>query len=84
MAPELEDAKLQDPVDSGSRTPAFALMDLERRRDRDLVPLTDERARVQPSLAELASGWAPPGFWKTSSVFHFNAIQPWKIERDGG
>ena len=45
---------------------------------------TDERGTVQPSLAEFSKRLgAPKDFWKTSSVFHFNAIQPWRIEKDG-
>jgi sulfane dehydrogenase subunit SoxC len=47
---------------------------------------TDEEGQVQPTLEELASIWqVKPDFWQSTSfiVGHFNAIQPWKVTRDG-
>jgi hypothetical protein len=47
---------------------------------------TDERGETQPSLAELTKNW---GFSDsvqlkaTSRTIHINAIQPWKVDRDG-
>ena len=49
---------------------------------------TDERGDVQPSLAELSENWGvKPDYWLSTKVYgiiqHFNAIQPWKVTRDG-
>ena len=45
---------------------------------------TDERGGVQPSLAELSGTWgASPDYWRTHLSIHFNAIQPWKVTREG-
>ena len=47
---------------------------------------TDERNETQPTPAELAKFWrVEPEFFRTTGTIpgHFNAIQPWKINRDG-
>jgi sulfane dehydrogenase subunit SoxC len=47
---------------------------------------TDDQGEVQPTVAELAEFWRvePDFFQKTETVVgHFNAIQPWKVNRDG-
>ena len=48
---------------------------------------TDEAGEVQPSLAELSKNWGMHlEDWKKTPrprAIHFNAIQPWKIARDG-
>jgi sulfane dehydrogenase subunit SoxC len=48
---------------------------------------TDETGDVQPSLAALSEHWQTPlADWKKKEkprAIHFNAIQPWKINRDG-
>jgi sulfane dehydrogenase subunit SoxC len=47
---------------------------------------TDDQGEVQPTVVELAEFWRvePDFFQKTDTVVgHFNAIQPWKINRDG-
>ncbi len=47
---------------------------------------TDEQGEVQPTVAELAKFWrVEPEFFRTTGTIpgHFNAIQPWKISRDG-
>jgi sulfane dehydrogenase subunit SoxC len=48
---------------------------------------TDDAGEVQPSLAELTKNWGmDPADWKKTPrprAIHFNAIQPWKIARDG-
>ena len=49
---------------------------------------TDDHGQVQPTLSELAKFWGvdadyfrlPPS---TSDMGNFNAIQPWKVSRDG-
>ena len=47
---------------------------------------SDARGEVQPDLAEFAKLWGfePSYFRSPESRFdHFNAIQPWKVNRDG-
>src|SRR5579872_6205463 len=47
---------------------------------------TDERGETQPTPAELAKFWrVEPEFFRTTGTIpgHFNAIQPWKVNRDG-
>jgi sulfane dehydrogenase subunit SoxC len=47
---------------------------------------TDDQGEVQPTVAEIAAFWRvkPDFFEETGTVVgHFNAIQPWKINRDG-
>ena len=47
---------------------------------------TDERGQVQPTVAELAKIWGFPADYYQSVTFltgNFNAIQTWKITRDG-
>ncbi|MBI3940394.1 MAG: sulfite dehydrogenase [Acidobacteria bacterium] len=47
---------------------------------------TDEWGAVQPTLAELEKLWGVNhDYWLTTinRIQHFNAIQPWKVARDG-
>jgi sulfane dehydrogenase subunit SoxC len=46
---------------------------------------TDERGEVQPSRAELYNHWGITGEEanKPNRAIHFNAMQPWRIARDG-
>jgi sulfane dehydrogenase subunit SoxC len=47
---------------------------------------TDDTGEVQPTVAEVANFWrVEPSFFQTTEtvVGHFNAIQPWKVNRDG-
>jgi sulfane dehydrogenase subunit SoxC len=46
---------------------------------------TDERGDVQPSRAELYKNWGiPEAEWKKPArAIHFNAMQPWRVARDG-
>jgi sulfane dehydrogenase subunit SoxC len=46
---------------------------------------TDERGDVQPSRAELYKNWGiPEAEWtKPARAIHFNAMQPWRVARDG-
>jgi hypothetical protein len=47
---------------------------------------TDSRGEVQPTLEQFAKIWGfEPGYFRTPEgrFDHFNAIQPWKINRDG-
>jgi sulfane dehydrogenase subunit SoxC len=47
---------------------------------------TDERNEVQPTRDEISRIWhIGEDYYNTSTnlIGHFNAIQPWKINRDG-
>src|SRR5437867_11450359 len=46
---------------------------------------TDDRGEDQPSLAELYSNWGitDVASQQTSRASHINAIQPWRVDRDG-
>jgi sulfane dehydrogenase subunit SoxC len=46
---------------------------------------TDERGEVQPSRAELYSHWgiSSAEAQKPARAIHFNAMQPWRVARDG-
>ncbi len=46
---------------------------------------TDDQGEVQPSVAELYKDWGITGEEAKKAVrtTHFNAVQPWKVARDG-
>ncbi|MBI2815585.1 MAG: sulfite dehydrogenase [Acidobacteria bacterium] len=45
---------------------------------------TDDQGEMQPTIAELAKIWeVSTDYFLGSGVDHFNAIQPWKVNRDG-
>ena len=47
---------------------------------------TDDRGVVQPSLAQLSEIWGVQrNYFRTTAIngTHFNAIQPWRVDRDG-
>jgi sulfane dehydrogenase subunit SoxC len=47
---------------------------------------TDDQGEAQPTVAEIAAFWrVQPDFLEETGtvVGHFNAIQPWKVNRDG-
>lgn len=47
---------------------------------------TDDRGEVQPTLAEMNRNWGrseKDRLDPSTNTFHWNAIQPWKIARDG-
>ncbi len=82
-----KDAKIQGPVHSK----AHARFTYDWAWDGQEAMLqsrcTDETGDVQPSLAELSQHWDIPfADWKKAEkprAIHFNAIQPWKVARDG-
>jgi sulfane dehydrogenase subunit SoxC len=81
------DAKIQEPVYSKAHT-RFRF-DWEWTGQEAVIQsrCTDETGDVQPTLADLSKYWdIPLEDWKKRQkprAIHFNAIQPWKIERDG-
>jgi sulfane dehydrogenase subunit SoxC len=44
---------------------------------------TDDQGDVQPSKAELYGNWGITNLETPARTTHFNAIQPWKVARDG-
>jgi sulfane dehydrogenase subunit SoxC len=44
---------------------------------------TDDQGEVQPSRAELFKNWGIADVDKPARAIHFNAMQPWKVARDG-
>jgi sulfane dehydrogenase subunit SoxC len=84
-----KDAQLQEPVHTVAHT-RFRLGWNWNGEEAILQSrCTDNRGNVQPSLAEFAKTWGvqPDYFQSTQknrqNVNHFNAIQPWKVARDG-
>lgn len=80
-----KNAKLQDPVLQMAHT----RFSLDWTWDGEEAMLqsrcTDELGEVQPSLAELNKHWGitDKDLQAKSRYIHFNAIQPWKVDRDG-
>jgi sulfane dehydrogenase subunit SoxC len=81
-----KDAKLQTPVLPKAHT-RFTLDWTWNGEEAVLQSrCTDERGEVQPSLAELNKNWGitdADHAQKSSRAIHINAIQPWKVDRDG-
>src|SRR5712691_12305951 len=80
-----KDAKLQTPVLPKAHT-RFTLDWTWNGEEAVLQSrCTDERGEVQPSLAELNKNWGITDMaaQKTSRAIHINAIQPWRVDRDG-
>jgi sulfane dehydrogenase subunit SoxC len=81
------EAKVQGPVHSKAHT-RFTF-DWEWTGQEAIIQsrTTDETGDVQPSLAEVSKNWQIPlEDWKKQEkprAIHMNAIQPWKIARDG-
>ena len=44
---------------------------------------TDDQGEVQLSRAELYKNWGIADTEKPARAIHFNAMQPWKVARDG-
>ena len=81
-----KDAQLQDPV--ARKAHARFVFPWEWNGDEVTIlsRSTDERDEVQPNRDEIAKIWhIDMNYYQTSTnlVGHFNAIQPWKINRDG-
>jgi sulfane dehydrogenase subunit SoxC len=81
-----KEAKLQEPV----QRKAYARFRFDWNWEGEEVELqsrcTDELGVVQPTVAEKAKQWGVDPQWFISpegSTSHWNAIQPWRISRDG-
>jgi sulfane dehydrogenase subunit SoxC len=82
-----KEAKLQGPVHSKAHTRFTFDWAWDGQEAMLMSRTTDETGDVQPSLAELTQHWGmKPSDWMEKEkprAIHMNAIQPWKIARDG-
>jgi len=81
-----KDAEVQSPVTSKAHVRFGFGWDWDGEETVLQSRCTDERGDQQPTVAELAKFWkVEPEFFKNTGTIpgHFNAIQPWKINRDG-
>ena len=82
-----KDAKIQGPVHSKAHTRFTYDWAWDGQEAILQSRCTDETGDVQPSVAELGKHWEIPiEDWKKPErprAIHFNAIQPWKVARDG-
>lgn len=81
-----KDAVLQEPV--ASKAHARFVFPWEWRGEESVLQsrCTDERNEVQPTIDEISKIWKiDRSYYQTSTslIGHFNAIQPWKVDRDG-
>jgi sulfane dehydrogenase subunit SoxC len=80
-----KEAKLQTPVHTKAHT-RFTF-DWAWNGDEAVIMsrTTDERGEVQPSREELYNHWGITGeeAKKPNRAIHFNAMQPWRVARDG-
>ena len=82
-----KEAKIQGPVHSKAHTRFTYDWAWDGQEAMLQSRCTDETGDVQPSLAELSKHWEIPlEDWKKAErprAIHFNAIQPWKVAKDG-
>ena len=81
-----KDAQLQDPVARKAHTRFVLPWEWSGEEVTILSRSTDERDETQPTRDEIAKIWhIDMNYYQTSTnlVGHFNAIQPWRINRDG-
>jgi sulfane dehydrogenase subunit SoxC len=82
-----KEAKVQGPVHSKAHTRFTFDWAWDGQEAMIMSRTTDETGDVQPTLAELSKHWEIPlEDWKKPErprAIHMNAIQPWKIARDG-
>jgi sulfane dehydrogenase subunit SoxC len=80
-----KEAKLQAPVLPKAHTRFNFDWDWNGEEAVIMSRTTDERGEVQPSRAELYKNWGIVGeeAQKPARAIHFNAMQPWKVARDG-
>ncbi len=81
-----KDAELQEPIARKSHTRFVFPWEWNGEESVLQSRSTDERNEVQPTADEIAKIWKiDKDYYQTSTnlVGHFNAIQPWKVDRDG-
>jgi len=79
------EAKLQTPVHSRAHTRFTFDWAWDGQEAMLLSRCTDELGEVQPSRAELYKYWgiSEEDSKKPARAIHFNAMQPWRVARDG-
>src|SRR5215510_11747445 len=78
-----KEAKLQTPVHAKAHT-RFTFDWVWNGEEAVLMSRsTDDQGDVQPTMQELYKHWGITDTTKPSRTTHFNAIQPWKVARDG-
>jgi sulfane dehydrogenase subunit SoxC len=80
-----KEAKLQTPVHSRAHTRFTFDWAWDGQEAMLLSRCTDELGEVQPSRAELYKYWgiSEEDSKKPARAIHFNAMQPWRVARDG-
>jgi sulfane dehydrogenase subunit SoxC len=82
-----KDAKLQEPVLRMAHTRFRLGWTWDGEETVLQSRCTDEHGEVQPTLEAFGRSWGIPNakeYWQHhTAAFHFNGIQPWKIDRDG-
>jgi sulfane dehydrogenase subunit SoxC len=81
-----KEAEIQGPVNSKAHTRFGFAWNWDGGETVLQSRCTDERGETQPTPVELAKFWrVEPEFFRTTGTIpgHFNAIQPWKVNRDG-
>src|SRR5262245_21393704 len=80
-----KEAKLQTPVHTKAHTRFTFDWAWDGQEAMLMSRSTDETGDVQPSRAELYKHWGIPDedLKKPIRAIHFNAIQPWRVARDG-
>lgn len=79
-------AQLQEPVHRIAHTRFRLDWNWQGEEVELLSRCTDDQGQVQPSLADINKLWGVnTDYWLTTRtrVNHFNAIQPWRVARDG-
>jgi sulfane dehydrogenase subunit SoxC len=78
-----KEAKLQGPVVPKAHTRFTFDWDWSGEETVIQSRCTDDQGDVQPSRAELYNHWGIVDDAKPARAIHFNAMQPWRIARDG-
>ncbi len=81
-----KDAELQEPIARKSHTRFVFPWEWKGEEAVLQSRSTDERNEVQPTIDEISKIWnIDKDYYQTSTnlVGHFNAIQPWKVDREG-
>jgi sulfane dehydrogenase subunit SoxC len=78
-----KEAKLQTPVHRKAHTRFTFDWMWDGQETVIMSRSTDDTGDVQPTMQELYKHWGITDTSKPSRTTHFNAIQPWKVSRDG-
>ena len=78
-----KEAKLQAPIMSKAHTRFNFDWAWDGQEAVILSRCVDEKGEVQPTRAELYKNWGIAETDKPARAIHFNAMQPWRVARDG-